>query len=251
VSKRFVVVYEAPADFATATELADRALVAEIDWLDETLLESQRQWVREDQSGCRLAWKSIPGRAQELGIVVRGHFGGEPGLPDAQAARRAILYILRQFDTVDAILLIRDVDDQIERRDGLKQARANDKSAKKIIVGVAIVERESWAISGFDPASADEQERLAEESQKLGFNPCLRSHELTACKNDQAKKSPKRVLAVLTDNSGERQKECWQVTSLAVLRERGEENGLRDYLDEVKQLLVPLITGDEGMAERR
>ena len=40
VSKRFFVVHEAQADFATATELADRVLTAEIDWLDESLLDS-------------------------------------------------------------------------------------------------------------------------------------------------------------------------------------------------------------------
>jgi hypothetical protein len=40
VSQRLVVVYEAPADFHTATELADRILLDEVAWLDATLLES-------------------------------------------------------------------------------------------------------------------------------------------------------------------------------------------------------------------
>ena len=52
------------------------------------------------------------------------------------------------------------------------------------------------------------------------------SHELTACKNDHAKRSPKRVLKVLTDDDWERQKECWRVTPLAVLKDRGKDNGL-------------------------
>jgi predicted ATPase len=30
-------------------------------------------------------------------------------------------------------------------------------------------------------------------------------------------------------------------------RERGQNNGLRDYFDEIKQNLVPLITGREGI----
>jgi hypothetical protein len=45
VSRRFFVIHEAPADFTTATELADRVLTAEIDWLDETWLDSQRRWM--------------------------------------------------------------------------------------------------------------------------------------------------------------------------------------------------------------
>ncbi len=84
MSKSFAVVYEGLADFTTATELADRVLVGTIDWMDETLLDSQRRWLREDQSGNRLAWSSIPRRAREVGIRVRGHFGGQPAMPDAR-----------------------------------------------------------------------------------------------------------------------------------------------------------------------
>ena len=243
MSKSFAVVYEGLADFSTPTELADRVMVGTIDWMDETLLDSQRQWLRDDRSGNRLAWSSIPRRAREVGIRVRGHFGGQPAMPDAHAARRAIAYILYEFDAVDAILLIRDMDDQAERRLGLEQARQAYGASTTIVIGVAVIERESWIISGFDPANPDERDTLAEETRNLGFNPCLCSHELTAGKDNQAKKSPKRVLAVLTDNSWERQRACWQTTPLAVLEERGLANGLRDYFGEVRQYLAPLITG--------
>ena len=168
MSNRFVVVYEAQADFTTATDLADRVLVAEIDWLDETLLDSQREWTAEDPAGSRLTWKAIPSRARELGIPVRGFFDGRPGLPDAQAARRAIAYVRRCFNAVDAILLIRDMDDQPERRGGLEQARASASSNARIVIGVAIVERESWILSGFDPENDDEQARLNAEIAIVG-----------------------------------------------------------------------------------
>jgi hypothetical protein len=151
VSTRFAVVYEAQADFVTATELADRVLVAGIDWLDETLLDSQREWLGQEPTGSQLAWKAIPRRARELGIRARGFFDGKPGLADAQAARRAIAYVRRCFEVVDAILLIRDMDDQRERRQGLEQARASASAAIKIVIGMAIVERESWLLSGFEP----------------------------------------------------------------------------------------------------
>jgi hypothetical protein len=245
VSNRFAVVYEAPADFTTATELADRVFVAEVPWLDETLLESQRAWISEAPNGSRLAWTAIASRARELGIRVQGFFDGKPGLPDAQAARRAIAYVRRCYDHVDAILLVRDMDDQPERRDGLDQARASASSNANVVIGVAIVERESWILSGFEPGNEDEQARLNAESQSLGFNPCLRPQELTACKDDTAKRSPKRVLAVLTDGDWNRQRQCWMTTSLAVLEARGQDNGLKDYLGEVRNRLVPLITGHE------
>jgi hypothetical protein len=245
VSNRFAVVYEAQADFATATELADRVLAAEIPWVDETLLDSRREWIAEDPSGSRLTWKAIPSRARELGIQVRGFFDGKPDLPDAQPARRAIAYVRRCFDAVDAILLIRDMDDQPERRGGLEQTRESASPNIKIVIGVAIVEREGWILSGFEPRNDDEQARLNAESQSLGFNPCLRPQKLTACKDDTAKRSPKRMLAVLTHGDWDRQRDCWKATSLAVLEARGQGNGLKDYLGEVRDRLVPLITGHE------
>ncbi len=245
MSKKFFVVSEARADFITATELADRVLLAEIAWLDDALIESQRQWVGEDSPGVHLAWTTVAFRAREVGIRVQGHFNGEPGFPDARAARRAILYVLSQFSVVDGILLIRDLDDQSERKQGLEQARAADNSGTTIVIGVASCEREAWVICGFDPENDDEKQLLGEEHQKLGANPCLRSHELTAGKSDIALRSPKRVLKVLTGDDWERQRRCWKVTSLHVLMERGAENGLAAYLDEIKVRLSGLITGRE------
>lgn len=245
MSKKFYVVSEARADFITATELADRILLHEINWLDDELIESQREWVGEDSPGSHLAWTTVSHRAREVGIRVQGHFNGEPGFPDARAARRAILYVLSQFEPVDAIVLIRDLDDQHERKDGLEQARTVDSSGKKIVIGVARCERESWVISGFDPENEDEKQLLGEEQQKLGVNPCQRSHELTAGKSDIALRSPKRVLKVLTADNWERQRRCWKGTALQVLWERGEDNGLVDYLEEIKVHLVPTITGRE------
>ena len=41
MSLEFAVVHEAPADFETATELADRALLEAIDWMDEDQIDYQ------------------------------------------------------------------------------------------------------------------------------------------------------------------------------------------------------------------
>lgn len=241
MTKRFVVVYEAQADFTTATELADRVLLHEINWLEE-VLQFQRQWIGEEPPGSRLTWKSIPRRAREAGIRVHGHFNGEPGLPDAQAARRTIAYVLRQLGEVDAILLIRDVDDQGDRKNGLQQARTVFASECTIVLGVAIRERECWVICGFQPRNEEENGRLDSETEKLGWNPCLASHQLTAGKDDQALRSPKRVLNVLAGGDGDRERDCWQTTPLNVLIQRGQDNGLAEFLEEVRERVVPLIT---------
>jgi hypothetical protein len=103
------------------------------------------------------------------------------------------------------------------------------------------VERESWVVSGFEPLDDSESSRLEAERRTLGFDPRWRTHELTACKADTALRSPKRVLRVLSGDDRGRERRCWTETSLGVLRERGDENGLAAYLGEVRDRLAPLI----------
>ncbi|WP_148590850.1 hypothetical protein [Aquisphaera giovannonii] len=110
-----------------------------------------------------------------------------------------------------------------------------------MVIGLAIVERESWVVSGFDPRNEDETARLEAERQRLGFDPRLRSHELTACKDDRAPRSPKRVLHELCSRDWDRERICWYETRLDALRIRGRENGLAAFLDEVRDHLAVLI----------
>lgn len=243
MSLRFAVVYEAQSDFQTATELADRILQDGIPWLqsESELLAGQREWIADSPDGRRLTWTGINKLAREAGVRSHGHFDGEPGCPDAAAARRAIDYLLLKIPDLKAIILVRDQDNEAERHAGLEQARSQDRSGVPIVVGLAIVERESWVLCGFEPRDEAETVRLSEIRQELGFDPRIRSHELTACKRNTEKRSPKRVLRVLSDGEHHRQRHCWQETSLNVLRERGGQNGLVSFLDDVRSKLAPLI----------
>jgi hypothetical protein len=241
MSLRFAVVHEAVADFETATELADRVLCQAIGWLDEELLVHQRTWLAASAAGHRLTWKGIKQLALDAGITIQGHFEGEPPLADEAAARRAILFLREEFPGLDAIVLIRDQDDQPERRDGLERARNPDHGGLVIVVGLAVVERECWVLSGYDPQDEAETARLEAERKNLGFDPRTRSHELTACKNDLAKRSPKRVLRALSGDDRDRERRCWREAALPLLHERGAENGLAAYLQEVATRLAGLI----------
>jgi hypothetical protein len=241
MSRRIAVVHEARADFLLATELADRELVDAIEWLEVEQLDSQRTWLSELAIERPSTWMSLKALAKEAGIRSHGHFGGEAAQPDAAAARRAILFLLNAIPDLAAILLIRDQDDERDRRRGLEQARDQDQSGLHVVIGLAIVERECWVISGFDPLDEAEESRLTRERTQLGFDPRTHSHQLHAGKDNRALRSSKRVLRALAQGDRDREARCWRETSLATLRERGADNGLAAYLNEIRNRLAPLI----------
>ena len=244
---RIVVVCEAQSDFEIATELADRCLMEAIDWLESEWLDSTRNWLGESSSTPFYAWKSLKKLVKQLKLDVDLPFQSDRVSQDAFAARRALLIIDHLQEHFDAVLLIRDSDGVTERTNGLKQGCDAVQLKQPAVIGVAHTKRECWVLSGFDPCNDLETNLLAEERQFLGFNPVERPHELTA-KHDEVndKRSAKRVLKKLTQANFSREQECWTDTPLATLRARGKSNGLTEYLDEVKEILVPLVIRPEG-----
>jgi hypothetical protein len=247
MSLKFVMVSEAEEDFETGMALADQVILDPvpvqrdpIHWIEEETIDHYREWITS-HDGHLLTWTSIALIANRLRIKAYGHFEGEPALIYGRAARNAIRVVKACFDPLDALVLICDTDDQPERRDGLRQAREAENTEFPVVIGCAIIERECWILSGFEPGTEQERELLDQERQNLGFDPRLKSHELTDGKNDQGRKSAKRVCEVLTANNLDRQRECWRKTELKTLRERGQENGLTEYLAEIEERLVPLF----------
>jgi len=139
------------------------------------------------------------------------------------------------------VILLRDSDGNLDRRDGLRQAREAEPWRFKVIIGFAHTKRECWHLAGFEPKDDVERERLEKERQYLGFDPRTKSHELTAKHDHETdKRSAKRVLRALTATNLERELECLAV--LSALRRNGQENGLRAFLDELETVLVPMFT---------
>ena len=242
---KLAIVCEAPADRRLARDLADRVITESIDWADG-ILDSLRTWydtVAFQDQFWQLEWTAIKSLAKAMNLKIHGHFDGQPGAPDAATARRAIL-VLQKLLEPNAVLLIRDMDNHANRRQGLEQAKNHFSGQElKIVIGLANPEREAWVLAGFVPKDDEERELLCSERQYLGFDPCERSVELTAGRDDTAKRSPKRVLDVLTRNSIDREVDCWTTTPLATLKSRGVENGLQTFLGEIESLVVPLVDG--------
>lgn len=127
---------------------------------------------------------------------------------------------------------------------GLEQARGWARghlpALGPVLIGLAHNNRECWVLAGFEPRDDPEREQLSAVCEELKFDPCQEAHRLTARHEHQAR-SAKRVLALLTRDSWERQADCWRTTALSTLERRGQTTGLADYLRELREYLVPLF----------
>jgi hypothetical protein len=237
-----VVVCEARADFHTSSELADRVFCETIDWIEAEMLDIYRVHEGLAPEQPFVTWRDVKALSKEAGIRPRGFIDGQQAELDARQAQRAIRLVESRWPGVGGILLIRDDDRQTNHRAGLEQARDESPRSASIVIGLAHTKRECWVLAGFEPCDDRETALLAMVRQELGFDPRLHAHQLTAV-HDQDKRSAKRVLGHLVGGDLDREAACWRRTGLDVLKERGTETGLTDYLTEVEERLVPMLGG--------
>jgi hypothetical protein len=240
MARSFVVVCEARADFVTSSGLADRVFCESIEWIDRDHPEYYRRYDGHTSDEPFLTWARAKELAKEMGIRPRGFIEGQPADLDAEQARRAFVLLEAMWPAVDGIILIRDSDCEEDRRRGLEQARAASSHRDRIVIGLAHTKRECWVLAGFEPCDERERALLAEIRRELGFDPCTQANQLTAI-HDHDKRSAKRILRHLVQGDHEREAACWKEASLQLLRDRGGATGLRDYLHEVEERLVPLL----------
>lgn len=261
-----MMVVEDESDFRVAAGLMDRAVAEETGahWLREALLDTPQAARTWEGDGDRPFFDihGLVDACNSRGVKLpQGHFNGRPGRSGAQSARNAFAlarHLEKQGASIDAVLIVWDMDKHLAtRKAALEQARSEAeadprfKTRFKIVLGRPKAMMEAWILAGFDARDDEEHERLRQERERLGFSPVTRSHDLDATSNKEgasgqreealAKKSAKRVLEALTSNAPDRIVKCWQETPLDTLRERGERNGLRDYLKEVREILLPLF----------
>lgn len=244
----FVVIVEGPEDARTACALADRVVVEEgPHWLNAYMRDQMRTWRGLQSTADFTQWAEVKTLAQERGIRSLGFpASGTPGGADLTQARKAINLHALMMDEEEApvLLLVRDTDAERRSRRDLEEARRQPRTPERltVVIGVAHPKREAWVLNGFDPEDADEKEALAQAKQELGCDPRLDAHMLTASSSG-AKTNAKRVLQTLV-GSEDRERRCWEETDLATLWERGEETGLRAFLTEVKERLLPFFRSE-------
>lgn len=254
----FVVIVESSADARTATKLADRILVEKIDWLEPEMLQHLVQWSGLEAGTENSCWKNInqiiDNFQQSLGFRPPRYLGHrkDGALKADGAAAIKILNLVRLIQKtrqIEAVLLIRDLDNQPERRQGIEQARSEhiDRQPKlAIIIGTPDRMREAWVLNGFIPSNQDEKQILKEITTQLTFNPCEESHRLRNSLTEPDRiRNPKVVVEKLTGGRMEREQQCWEETPLEYLRQKGDRTGLTAYIKEIEERLIPIIGSAE------
>jgi hypothetical protein len=160
-----------------------------------------------------------------------------------------LVRFLQRIRQIKAVIFIRDLDNQPERKEGIEQARSEhiNKTPKlEIVIGAADPKREAWVLNGFIPSNQQEKQIIEEIKNKLSFDPSIESHRLRATseKEPERIRNVKVVVEQLTGNDMEREKQCWEETNLKHLRERGVDTGLTDYIQEVEQRLAAILLSD-------
>lgn len=248
----FIVIVESGADARTATKLAERILVEKVNWLEPEILQHLCQWSGLKVGTDHSCWKNIVDITQNLSDQFKFPTIRSNGRlkTDGKAASKVLKLIsflqYKQKRQIKAVLFIRDLDNQPERRKDIEQARSehiNEKDKLEIVIGTADRMREAWVLNGFIPSNQEEERILEELKSELKFDPCLESHRLRERSLEGANRirHPKVVVEKLTGKNMEREQQCWEETSLELLRERGVNTGLTDYIREVEQRLSKII----------
>ncbi|WP_058557218.1 hypothetical protein [Thiohalocapsa sp. ML1] len=243
---RLVLIVEDRADAEAASMLADRVFIeGDAGWIDAETLPSLREWTGIEPETRYTRWVGLGQLATRHRIKAHGRGLG----PDGAAARKALLLVIQthaQDDNIQALVLVRDMDNQPERRASMESARAElaDKLAFQVAIAAPDPKREAWILHGFEPQNDNETTLLADQRKTLGFDPVTNPERLRGDRRknaDQADRDMKLVIERLTHCEYERELQCLETTLLSVLRERGQATGLTAYLAEVETRLLPLL----------
>ncbi|MBD2442277.1 hypothetical protein H6G25_03465 [Dolichospermum sp. FACHB-1091] len=253
----FIVIVESGADARTATKLAERVLQEKFDWLDDDSLQYHFQWTGLEEGTQHSCWRDIRKIIDDAKSQIKykhSRFIGHHSIPlkaDGAASIKVLNLVrfLQKTRHIKAVLFIRDLDNQPERKEGIEQARSEhiNKTPKlEIIIGAADPKREAWVLNGFIPSNQQEEQILEEIKNKLSFDPSIESHRLRATleKEPERIRNVKVVVEELTGKDMEREKLCWEETNLKHLRERGVDTGLTDYICEVEERLAAILWSD-------
>jgi hypothetical protein len=232
MSLRVLAFCEGSTDFQFCTGLVDRTV-------SERGLRTKPEWHQRAMDRPFVKWSNVPVLLRELGLrPPHGKFNG--GGPDFRAGLNALMIARKLAMTgakIDILLWQRDADNQPERLEGLNAARATNYLPHdfEVIVGLAVPSIEAWFVAGFDPMNAHEVDCLNRASRDVGFDPRDLAHKL-AGRTGPPNRSAKKILELLVGSDVDRRTQCYSNSDLSLLRKRGRNSGLADFLDRIHEL---------------
>lgn len=159
-------------------------------------------------------------------------------------ARRAWILARRLADRdaeLAAVVFVRDIDQEAQRIRDVEQTLNDVDERLPLALALPQPEVEAWVLNGYEPQDDGERQALETQCGLAGFDVCAQAERFPKSKPG-ATLDIKNVVAELTADEYERQRQCWQDTSLDTLRERGQQTGLTAYLGAVEAKLLPLVT---------
>jgi hypothetical protein len=240
MSTSIALLCEGVSDPPTVRTLADRVIVAGVDWIDADEIDTHRHYRGFRPTDPYLTWFDLDTLADQYRVKSRGHFEGLPLHGDGHNTRKALILLTLHAPAevpVEAIIIFRDGDREYdERKEAILKVRDATALPIPVVVGVANRMSECWILNGFDPTES-EQQRFEKECARVTFDPRVRAHDLTD-RNDSDARSPKRVLYALSEGDRDRQRTCLWETPLERLQTRGEETGLKHFIHELETRLL-------------
>lgn len=228
-----LVAAEDELGYRLVTGLTDR-LCLETDWVEKEDLDAFRAWLQHEGRPY-LELKRVGTIAKQLGLRFRGKFDGASGAADALLMRKLFGVVAELGLPVQVLVVARDVD-TTDRRLGFEQARSTcERVAFEIVAALAQPEAESWLVCAWQPSNDSERSAHQSVRQDLGFDPIVRSHELTST-SGSSRKDAKQVLDLLAGSAG-RAEERFHLRPMAEFEQVGAANGLASFLRELRPVL--------------
>lgn len=254
---RIVVVAEAEADQRMVCGLIDRKIAHHApDWFDhENTVEeltALREWCGLAPGSHFTRWNRLKELARQTesnkapGARVIGFGSRRTHGYDWSSLRAAIIHFERLHPQADALVVSRDLDKSCseERLASLEEGeRVAVERGVHLVMAIQTPMREAWLLNGFIAKSQREREVLASELEMVRFDPCCKAEDMDVA-DETAPRSAKRALRALTNGNAEREEACWRDSDWQLLRERGIATRLKAFLNDVRDRLVQLVTGE-------
>jgi hypothetical protein len=223
VSVRIFLACEDACHARVVQWLVDEIVVRDIGWLGEQDLDPEQpagHWKSDERVAPLRIWA---GRHSEepffkvhawsealkaIRIRLHGHIAGKPAGPDALLVR-ACLILAYQVAAADIAIVVRDVDNQPERRRALRSIEeAGLTPPLVVLLASPTPEVEAWIVAGFVPRSAAERSKFDDLCLALSFDPTREPSRMSSHGNPPERDAKAVHDHILSELEPDRWKAC-------------------------------------------